>query len=79
MRFHTREGILLASIIMLSIEVAGNDSRDPATGEEVDWQVISGGGENNGGSTNFGLADTVGQVATGAGSSSDFGLRHGFW
>ncbi len=51
---------------------------EPATGEEINWQVISSGG-TKGTSTNFVLNGTAGQTAVGAGSSTNFGLSHGFW
>ncbi len=50
-----------------------------ATGEEINWQVISSGGDIDGSSTNFQLSGTVGQTAVGVGSSTNFGLGHGFW
>ena len=50
-----------------------------ASGEEINWQVISSGGDIDGSSTNFGLSGTVGQTAVGAGASDNFGLSHGFW
>jgi hypothetical protein len=54
-------------------------SADQSTGEQVNWQVISSGGDIGGTSTNFGLSGTAGQTAVGAGSSTNFGLSHGFW
>lgn len=51
----------------------------PVTGEEINWQVISAGGENSGTSTNYGLAGTVSQTAVGTGGSTNYGLNHGFW
>ncbi|MFH1373516.1 MAG: dockerin type I repeat-containing protein, partial [bacterium] len=42
------------------------------------WQVISSGG-TVGTSASFGLNGTVGQTAVGTGSSTNFGLSHGFW
>jgi hypothetical protein len=51
---------------------------DPTAGEEINWQLISSGG-THGSSTNFMLLGTVGQTATGYGSSTNFGLSHGFW
>jgi hypothetical protein len=50
----------------------------PATGEEINWQVISSGG-TEGMSTNFVLKGTLGQTAVGFGSSASYGLSHGFW
>jgi hypothetical protein len=52
---------------------------NPAAGEEINWQVISGGGDIDGSSTNFLLSGTVSQTAVGAGGSANFGLGHGFW
>ncbi len=51
---------------------------EPATGEEINWQVISSGG-TEASSTNFVLKGTAGQTAVGSGSSASFGLSHGFW
>ncbi len=52
---------------------------DDKAGEEINWQVISGGGQINGVSTNYKLSSTVAQTATGYGSSTSYGLSHGFW
>ena len=48
------------------------------TGEQINWQVISSGG-TDGNSASYTLAGTVGQTATGYGSSASYGLSHGFW
>ena len=53
-------------------------SAEPATGEEINWQVISSGG-TEGSSASFGLQGTVGQTAVGGGTSDNYGLTHGFW
>jgi hypothetical protein len=50
-----------------------------AADKNINWQVISNGGDIDGSSTNFLLSGTVGQTAVGAGSSDNFGLSHGFW
>jgi hypothetical protein len=63
--------ILAAIMLVFSASVFG-------TGEEINWQVLSGGG-TDGSSTSFMLRGTVGQTATGSGGSDNFGLRHGFW
>lgn len=79
MRHYAFAILLLASVMFASAIIAGDDSKDPATGEEINWQVISSGGENNGTSTNYGLTGTVGQTAGGSGGSASYGLSHGFW
>jgi hypothetical protein len=48
-------------------------------GEEINWQVISGGGDIDGNSTNFRLSGTVAQTAVGGGGSTNYSLSHGFW
>ena len=53
-------------------------SAEPATGEEINWQVISSGG-TEGASTNFSLKGTLGQTTVGFGESPSYGLSHGFW
>ena len=58
------------------VKQSANESR---AGEQINWQVISGGGLINGTSDNFRLSNTVGQTAAGYGTSTNFGLSHGFW
>ncbi len=62
----------------LSADSTKTSTAEPATGEEINWQVISSGG-TEGSSTNFALKGTVGQTAAGEGSSTNYGLSHGFW
>ena len=62
----------------LSADTTKVSPAEPATGEEINWQVISSGG-TEGTSTNFALKGTVGQTAVGFGSSTNFRLSHGFW
>lgn len=50
----------------------------PATGEQINWQVLSSGG-GFGSSTNYNLAGTVGQLAVGSGSSPSYSIYQGFW
>ena len=50
----------------------------PASGENVNWQVISSGG-TEGSSANYDLAGTIGQTSVSSGSSESFNLSHGFW
>lgn len=52
---------------------------DDKAGEEINWQVISSGGSINGTSTNYKLSGTISQTAVGTGSSTSYGLNHGFW
>ncbi len=47
-------------------------------GEQLKWQVISGGG-GKGTSGSYVLSGTLGQTATGPGSSTNYKLRQGFW
>jgi hypothetical protein len=52
---------------------------EPALAESnIDWQVISAGG-TDGSSSSFRLVGTVAQTAVAEGSSSGFGLSHGYW
>ncbi|MCH9032525.1 MAG: hypothetical protein IIB00_09750 [candidate division Zixibacteria bacterium] len=53
-------------------------SKSPATGEEINWQVLSNGG-TAGTSANFGVNGTVSQTAVGPGTSTNFGVNSGFW
>lgn len=50
-----------------------------ASGEEINWQVLSSGGDIGGASPSFRLSGTVGQTATGSGASGNIRLSHGFW
>lgn len=50
----------------------------PSTGEQIRWQVVSGGG-NRGASTNFGLTGSIGQTAIGPGTSTSYKHNAGFW
>ena len=50
----------------------------PRTGEQINWQVISA-GATDASSTNYGLKGTTGQTSVGAGSSTNYGVSHGFW
>jgi hypothetical protein len=83
--------IAAALILTLMMSVTVDSSTPDATGtssqqqsivisgEEINWQVVSSGGEHNGTSASYGLAGTVGQTAGGSGSSASYGLNHGFW
>ncbi len=69
--------ILILLMFLFSIIVFAEDT--PKAGEEINWQVISGGGLQGGTSTNFIMSGTVAQTATGSGSSPNFVLNHGYW
>jgi len=53
---------------------------EPGTraGEQINWQVISGGG-TDGSSSHYNLLGTVGQTAAGEGTSASYILAHGYW
>ncbi|MFH1373559.1 MAG: dockerin type I repeat-containing protein [bacterium] len=69
---------LLISHIGLTADTTKSSTSKPATGEEINWQVISSGG-TKGTSASFGLNGTVGQAAIGSGSSTNYGVSSGFW
>ncbi len=69
--------IVIVTAFLMIMGVVG--SADDKAGEEINWQVISGGGTINGTSDNYKLSGTVAQTATGAGTSDNYGLSHGFW
>ena len=47
-------------------------------GEQINWQVISG-GATDGFSANYKLLGTVGQTAVGSGTSTNYTVGHGYW
>ncbi len=65
---------MFAVLLFAGFITAGDKS-----GEKIDWQVISSGGGMGGSSTNYTLSGTVSQTATGEGSSTSYGVTHGFW
>jgi hypothetical protein len=50
----------------------------PAAGEQINWQVIAGGG-SRGISTSYIVSGTIGQTAAGPGASTGYKANHGFW
>lgn len=50
----------------------------PATGEQINWQVLSSGGGAST-STNYKLDATTVQTAVGAATSTNYIVKHGFW
>lgn len=70
-------------LVLLMASTFATEELDQATsqakaGEQIDWQVISSGG-TKGTSTNYKLMGTAGQTAVGHGSSTNYGLGHGYW
>ena len=68
--------ILLFMITAVLFVVAAADEK--RAGEEINWQVISGGG-TDGSSASYNLVGTVGQTAVGHGDATNYGLDHGYW
>ena len=62
----------------LSADTTKVSTAEPATGEEINWQVISSGG-TEGTSASYDMRGTLGQPAVGYGSSPSYGLSQGFW
>ncbi len=62
----------------LSADTTKVSTAEPATGEEINWQVISSGG-TAGASVSYEFGGTLGQPAVGYGSSPSYGLSQGFW
>jgi hypothetical protein len=62
------------ALLILSAGILHGD----ISAEEINWQVISSGG-TSGSSASYQLSGTIGQTATGSGSSDNYGLNHGFW
>lgn len=67
----------LVLLVFFSTSTVGGEAF--AAGEQLKWQVVSGGGTNNGTSSSFKLSSTVGQTAAGPGASGTYKLNQGFW
>lgn len=50
-----------------------------SAGEEINWQVLSGGGITNSSGSGYRLGGTIGQLAAGYSTDATHGLNHGFW
>lgn len=70
---------LLLYTVLILIFIIGLCMAEEKSGEEINWQVISSGGTINSASTSFKLKATVGQTATGKGSTANHSITHGFW
>jgi hypothetical protein len=75
--------VLILSLTSLSLQadtVLGQpDTKGPESGEQINWQVIAGGGQTDAASDNYRMGGTIGQLASGFGSSTSHNLYHGFW
>ncbi len=67
---------MLLFFVCSAVTFADNDS--PKAGEQLKWQVVSGGGTTVGSSTNYRLSTTLGQTAVGLGSSTSYKINQGF-
>ncbi len=70
--------LLISALIFLITLPLVSSIADSRAGEQIKWQVISGGGQK-GSSTSFVLSGSVGQTAVGTGNSTGYGLNSGFW
>lgn len=70
-------GIFVPLMLLLLFALAA--VADEESGEQIKWQVISGGGSVNGSSTNYLLSGTVAQTAVGLGTSTNYKVNSGFW
>jgi hypothetical protein len=80
--------LFASTLLLCGLAIADNDTtrrslsavtvESPQAGEQINWQVISSGG-TDGSSASFGLRATVGQTATGSGSSENYGVDQGYW
>ena len=52
--------------------------KQPMTGEQINWFVISS-GATNASSTNYQLQGTIGQLAVGDASSTNYMVKSGYW
>lgn len=48
------------------------------TGEQINWWVLSSGG-GSGSSTNYAVNGTIGQIAVGLATSTNYIVKHGYW
>jgi len=60
------------------IEVTPVTESSSRAAEEINWQVLSGGGGTCS-AGNFRLGGTLGQLAAGTSTAGDMSLHHGFW
>jgi len=75
----TKKSVTSLALVLCLLLIASSALAGDKAGEEINWQVISGGGSMNGTSANYILSSTLGQAATGSGSSQSYAVLHGFW
>jgi len=73
--------IIAALLLVLTLPAAipASDGQSDKSGESIDWQVISSGGQIDGSSTSYKLSSTIGQTAVGVGTTASYSVQHGFW
>ena len=75
---HTVTYAITATLLFCPATAPKADPQSPASGEQIKWQVLSGGGQK-GSSTNYGVSGTLGQTAVGPGASTNYKVNSGFW
>lgn len=70
--------IVLAALAMCWLSFATSYASANA-GEQIKWQVLACGGSTNGTSSGYIVSGTLGQPTVGSGSSTSYGVSHGFW
>ena len=69
----------IAPVDVITEEQVDMAIRNVMAGEDINWQVISGGGAIEGSSTNYLLSGAIGQTAAGTGGSTHYTVNSGFW
>lgn len=70
--------VVIGSTTVLSAVENAPNMATPAAGEQITWQVISGGG-NRSTSASYIVMATIGQTAAGPVASSSYRVNQGFW
>lgn len=70
--------ILVMVFFAIAMGTESGEMARPQAGEQIKWQVISGGG-TRGASASYVLEGTIGQTAIGPGVSTTYHLYQGFW
>lgn len=83
MNFMTIRCLFACAALVVSSAIVADADVGKTTGinagEEINWQVIAGGGSTAAVSTGYRLSGTVGQTASGTGASTSYQTHHGFW